>query len=199
MLEAHALSFAYDKHTLFEDFSLTVEEAERVVLQAPSGFGKTTLCRILAGYLKPDTGKVLLDNAPLAQKGVCPVQMIMQHPEAAVDPRLRMRETLKEAGEVPEDLLERFKVNPSWLNRYPHELSGGELQRICIVRALTTKPRYLIADELSTMLDAVTQAAIWNALLAEAREQHFGMIVVTHSPALAKRIATRTVDLCEQQ
>ena len=195
MLEARNVSFSYGRNTLFSDFSLVVEQAERVAVQAPSGFGKTTLCRILAGYIKPDAGEVLLDTVPLPQKGVCPVQMIMQHPELAVDPRLRIKETLKEAGKVSDKLLDRFRVNPSWLNRYPHELSGGELQRICIVRALSTNPRYLIADELSTMLDAVTQATIWNGLLAEAQTRSCGMIVVTHSPALTKRIATRTVEL----
>ena len=82
-----------------------------------------------------------------------------------------MREALKEAakaaeaGEVPNGLLEALGIRPEWLRRYPHELSGGELQRFCIARAIASRPRYLIADEVSTMLDALTQAQIWHFLL----------------------------------
>ena len=72
-------------------------------------------------------------------------------------------------------------------------LSGGELQRFCIVRALAASPRYLIADEISTMLDALTQAQIWRALLAEVETRGLGLVLTTHSAALAARIATRVV------
>ncbi|MDR1358757.1 MAG: ATP-binding cassette domain-containing protein [Coriobacteriales bacterium] len=195
MLEARALSFGYGSKLLFKDCSLSVERGERVAVQAPSGFGKTTLCRILAGYTQPDEGKVLVDGRALPRKGRCPVQMIMQHPETVVDPRLRMQDVLEEAGEVSGALLESFQVDPRWLDRFAHELSGGELQRICLVRALATNPRYLIADELSTMLDAVTQASVWHALLKEAESRNLGMVIVTHATPLARRVATRVVDL----
>lgn len=199
MLEARNLSFSYEGKAsaglLIDDCSLRVEPGERVALQAPSGFGKTTLCRLLAGYLVPLKGEVLVDGAPLAAKGMSPVQMIMQHPEAAVDPRMRMQETLAEAGPLNHELIERFGIKPEWLQRFPHELSGGELQRFCIVRALSAQPRYIIADEISTMLDAITQARIWHGLLEEAAAKNLGMIVVTHSPSLANRIATRTIVL----
>ena len=76
-------------------------------------------------------------------------------------------------------------------------LSGGELQRFCIARALGASPRYLIADEISTMLDAVTQAQIWSFLLEECERQNMGLVFVSHSPALTKKIATRVVDLRE--
>ena len=76
-----------------------------------------------------------------------------------------------------------------------HELSGGEMQRFCIARALGAHPSYLIADEVSTMLDAVTQAQIWRALVAEAEARAMGLIFVSHSPALAFRLATRVVEL----
>ena len=79
--------------------------------------------------------------------------------------------------------------------RLPNELSGGELQRFCIARALGAHPSYLIADEVSTMLDAVTQAQIWRALVAEAEARAMGLIFVSHSPALASRLATRVVEL----
>ena len=196
MLEARDISFGYVKgEPLYEGFSFSVESGERVALVAPSGFGKTTLCRLLAGYETPWSGEVLCDDAPLPTVGPCPVQLIGQHPELAVDPRLRMEKTLSEAGEVPDGLLEALGIRPEWLRRYPHELSGGELQRFCIARAIASRPRYLIADEVSTMLDALTQAQIWHFLLDWQADSGAGMVLVTHSPALLDRLATRVVSL----
>ncbi len=196
MLEAREITFGYKSgKPLLSNVELAVAPGERVALKAPSGFGKTTLCRILAGYERPWAGEVLCDGAPLPRRGVCPVQLIGQHPELAVDPRLRMRDTLAEAGEVPQELLDEVGIRAEWLTRFPHELSGGELQRFCIARALATAPRYLICDEVTTMLDAVTQASIWRVLIDFVQKMDMGMILVTHTPALAERIATRTIDL----
>lgn len=196
MLEARDITFGYTKGSpLYEGFSLAVAPGERVALQAPSGFGKTTLCRLLAGFEQPWAGEVLCDGAPLPRKGACPVQLIGQHPELAVDPRLRMEATLAEAGPIDAGLLEALGIRTEWLRRYPHELSGGELQRFCIARALVTKPRYLIADEVSTMLDAVTQAQIWSLLLEVVERDQLGLVFVSHSSALTARIATRVVEL----
>ncbi len=185
----------HDERFIYEDFSLTIAPDERVALSAPSGFGKTTLCRLLAGYEQPQAGCILVDGNPLPKRGMSPVQMILQHPEVAVDPRMRLSNTLAEAGEVPEYLLDELGIQRSWLSRYPHELSGGELQRFCIARALAAHPRYLVADEISTMLDAVTQAQIWHVLLKETEANNIGLVLVSHSPALTKRIATRVVNL----
>ena len=204
MLEAQNISFGYPGtgKLLYDSYSLTVEAGERVELRAPSGFGKTTFCRILAGYEKPLGGKVLVDGSPLPKKGLSPVQLILQHPELAVDPRMRMRDTLAEpvsckGSSLLENsevlrLMEGLGIRSEWLSRYPHELSGGELQRFCVARALLANPKYLIADEMTTMLDALTQAQIWAFLLEEIDERGMGLIFVSHSPALAQRIATRT-------
>ena len=197
MLEARGVTYAYPgaRTPLYQGFDLAVAPDERVALCAPSGFGKTTLCRLLAGYERPQAGEVLVDGEPLPRRGACPVQMIWQHPEAAVDPRMRMGATLAEAGEVPGRLLDDLGIQKRWLSRYPHELSGGELQRFCIARALAANPRYLVADEVSTMLDAVTQAQIWRFLVAETQARGIGLVFVSHSHALTERIATRVVDL----
>lgn len=195
MLEARNISFAYGKRMLYQGFDLALSSHERVALSAPSGFGKTTLCRLLAGYEQPATGEVLVDGAPLSKRGVCPVQMIWQHPETAVDPRMRMSQVLAEAGDTPQELLDDLGIQSRWLSRYPHELSGGELQRFCIARALTANPRYLVADEISTMLDAVTQAQLWRFLVRQTEARGIGFVFVSHSAALAERVATRVVTL----
>ncbi|MBQ2747663.1 MAG: ATP-binding cassette domain-containing protein, partial [Firmicutes bacterium] len=122
----------YNGRILYDDFSLTIESGERVGIIAPSGFGKTTLCKLIAGYEKPLAGEILLDGKPVSSyKGYCPVQMIWQHPETVLNPRLRMKHVLEEAGDIPEHVLKGLGIRNEWLNRFPQELSGGELQRFC--------------------------------------------------------------------
>ena len=169
-------------------------------LAAPSGFGKTTLCKILSGYEKPDRGQVLLDGKPLEQYGsYCPVQLIWQHPEQAVNPRLRMKSVLEEGDQVDPALVERLGIEKDWLNRFPVEISGGEMQRFCIARAMGKRTRFLLADEISTMLDLITQSQIWHFLIEETRRRQMGMIVVSHSPELLERVCTRVIDLQKTQ
>ena len=196
MLEARDITFRYGKgQPVIEGLSVAVGPDERVALVAPSGAGKTTLCRLLAGYEQPDSGSVLVDGEPLPVAGACPVQLVGQHPEHAFDPRLTLGASLREAGSANAALLERFGVQQRWLARYPRELSGGELQRLNLVRALTAAPRYLVVDEMTAMLDAITQAQIWHELLAEADRRAMGIVLTSHSPALTERVATRVVRL----
>lgn len=196
-LEAKNIYFRYDKRQpwILQDRSLTVDKGERLAIFAPSGYGKTTLAMLLAGYLKPDQGQILLDGKPLPSKGICPVQLIYQHPERAINPRWRLKSVLEESGALRRDMLGAFGIEPAWLDRFPRELSGGELQRFCVARALLSGADFLICDEISTMLDVITQAQIWNVVLQEAEKRNMGIIAVTHNKHLAQRIATRTIDL----
>lgn len=199
-LVCHDVSFSYDHSVpVLDRVSLSVERGERVALVAPSGFGKTTLCRILAGYLTPASGSVEVDGSHLPQKGLRPVQLIWQQPELAFDPRLRMERSLAEVHGYDEvyrdELMEEFGIAWSWLSRFPSELSGGELMRFCIVRALLGRPSYLICDEMTAMLDAITQAFVWKRLLAVSDRTRTGLLVVSHSPALVERVSTRCIDL----
>lgn len=217
-LDACGVTFAYTGAApLFEGLYLTVEPGERVALSAPSGRGKTTLCRLLAGYLAPQAGKVLADGAPVPcgiARAPRPVQLVWQHPEQAFDPLVRMETSLSEAyscmsrserrgvqrrcllDAVDETgLLERFGIRSAWFDRFPGELSGGELMRFGIVRALLACPRYLVCDEMTAMLDAVTQAELWRAVLDCAEERGLGIVFASHSPALVRRLATRQVML----
>lgn len=197
ILEARDISFSYERKgaELFSNINFKVENNERVWVPGPSGYGKTTLCKILAGYLEPSKGQVLLDGKPLSKKGYCPVQMIWQHPERVVNPRLKMKKILSDGGQVENRIIEGLGIEEDWLNRYPQELSGGELQRFCIARALGKETRFLIADEISTMLDLITQSQIWHFLMDETEKRRIGMIVVSHSPELLEKVCTRVVDL----
>lgn len=197
-LEARALSFRYDNgnRQILNNLSMTLISTDRLGLIAPSGFGKTTFCKILAGYEKPDSGEVLLEGKPLSDwKGYCPVQMIWQHPELSVNPRWKMGEVLKEGDQVEQRIMDGLGIEPDWLNRYPSELSGGELQRFCIARALGQRTRFLLADEISTMLDLITQSQLWNFLLEEVKNREIGLLAVSHSDALLERICTKILRL----
>ena len=123
------------------------------------------------------------------------MQLISQHPEKAINPRWRLKKVLEESGELREDMLSAFGIEKAWLERFPRELSGGELQRFCVARALLSGAEYLICDEISTMLDVITQAQIWSVVLSEARKRNMGIIAVTHNMHLARRIAQRVYDL----
>ena len=196
-LEAKNIYFRYDRKQpwILENCSVRVDRGECLAISAPSGYGKTTLAMLLSGYIKPVKGEILIDGKVLPEKGVCPVQLIHQHPEKAINPRWRLKRVLEESGKIDADVLHAFGIELEWLDRFPRELSGGELQRFCVARALMSGADYLICDEISTMLDVITQAQIWNVVLEEAKKRNIGLIAVTHNMHLAKKIATRIVDL----
>ncbi|MCC8060863.1 MAG: ATP-binding cassette domain-containing protein [Clostridiales bacterium] len=194
--ETRDLGFYYEKGKwIFRHINLCVESGERVGLVAPSGYGKSTLSRLIAGYLKPAEGAVYVDGKPLPEKGYCPIQLIYQHPEKAIDPYWTMNRILNECWEPDDELLKEIGIEKEWFTRRPHELSGGEMQRFCIARVLGPGTRFILADEISTMLDAITQAQIWQFLLDQVKKRDLGMMVITHNQALADRVCTRIIDL----
>ena len=196
MLEARDLSFRYSPQApwLFRDFSLTVAPGEIVGLQGASGLGKSTLARIIGGYLEPAAGTIRVDGRPVLPNGFSKVQLLFQHPELAVDPRWKVRDVICEGYQPSAEQMTAFDIEAQWLDRYPCELSGGQLSRVCLVRALGPETAYLVADEITTMLDALTQARIWKSLLRYSEEHQIGMLVISHDSALLKRLCSRIID-----
>ncbi|SFZ86276.1 peptide/nickel transport system ATP-binding protein [Devosia enhydra] len=194
MLEARDISFAYGRAApVLSGVSLGVGRGEIVGLSGPSGCGKSTLARLLAGYLTSRSGAVLVDGAAPA-KGWSPVQYVHQAAYLSVDPRWRIGAILDEAGPVDEALRNQLGVSRRWFERYPHEISGGELQRVVLLRALGPRTRYLVADEVSAMLDPITQVEVWQALQARAGAG-LGILAISHGDALLERVATRRLHL----
>ena len=177
--------------------SLNVNAGERIALTGPSGYGKSTLAKLMAGYAQPDSGRVLLDGREIPQNTYCPVQMVFQHPEQALNPRWKLEKSLNECWNPDDEFLKSMGIEKEWLTRWPAELSGGELQRFCIARVLGPETKFLICDEISTMLDAITQAQIWHFILETARKRNMGIVVVTHNMALANRVCDKIVYLPE--
>lgn len=197
-LEARNISFQYGPggFFIFQDYDFVMERGEVVGLVSPSGYGKSTLCKLLGGYEKPLSGEILLDERPLEQfRGYCPVQMVWQHANMAVDARMRMKDILSEGGCQKEEILEELGIRREWMTRFPGELSGGELQRFCIARALGEDTRFLLADEITAMLDMVSQCQIWKFLLKRVQQQNIGILAVSHSRELLEQICTRIIEL----
>ena len=200
MLEAKDVSYRYGADSpVLRDVTLRVADGERLALLGPSGRGKSTLALLLAGYLSLQKGTITLDGASLPKDCYNPIQLIYQHPEKAMDPRWKVGDTLREAWDVPEELLTAIGAEPDWLTRWPHELSGGQLQRLSILRALSPKTRVLIADEITASLDPITQAQIWSVILREIEKNRTMLIAITHNEALARRICTRMVHIEDLQ
>lgn len=196
VLEVKNVSFRYGNGPwILKDVSMEVEQGERVVILGPSGYGKSTLAKIIAGYLEPLSGKVLWNNHDLPQNCFCPIQLIYQHPEKALNPRWKMKKSLFEAGEPSEEVLSQIGIQEKWYDRWPNELSGGELQRFCVARVLKPETRLLIADEMTTMLDALNQAHIWNFILEYAEKHGMSIIAITHNKFLAEKLATRIISI----
>ncbi|WP_261800024.1 ABC transporter ATP-binding protein [Paenibacillus sp. PAMC21692] len=195
-LQGSRLGWRYGSNEwLFREYSVEITPGEVVGLMGPSGTGKSTLGKLLAGYMVPTEGKVLLGDRNLPGSGYSPVQLIHQHPELAVNPRWTIGKMLAEGWQPDTSILKAFGIQEAWLERYPNELSGGQLQRCCMVRALGSQTKFIVADEMSAMLDAVTQAEIWHALLAIANERSIGILAISHDAALLDVVADRLIGL----
>jgi peptide/nickel transport system ATP-binding protein len=196
--------------------SLAVAPGARVGLVGPSGSGKSTLAQVMAMLLAPDGGTVTIDGDRVGVWGVrCPramrhrVQLVFQAPRMSVDPRLRVGaailEPLAASRMLSDDARERDALLSSWatrvgltpdlLERFPHEVSEGQLQRACLARALVVQPRYLICDELSSMLDVSTQAALLEAIAAVQAQRELGVLLITHDRILADTWCGEVVDI----
>jgi len=197
MLEGRDLWFRYrpDLPWVVQGADLQLQPEEVLGLRGPSGCGKTTLGRLLAGFIQPSRGTVLVEGNPLPRRGRSPVQLVLQHPELAVNPRWRLGQILSEGGPPDPELLAALSIDGGWLERYPNELSGGELQRIALARALLARPSYVVADEISAMLDAITQAQLWSVLLRRVRSNGIGLVAISHDQDLLAVVADRVVDL----
>jgi len=198
MLEATRLSFVYNGNKpIFDNINIRLQPGEVTGLIAPSGSGKTTLAKVLCGHLPVQGGEIRVNRSPVPRKTFCPVQLINQHPEQSFNPRWILGRSLAESSAPKKQLLAELGIKMPWLNRYPHELSGGELQRLAIARALAPQTSFIIADEITAMLDAISQAQVWRVLLKTVKEQGVGMLVISHNPQLLDRVCNTTVIMNE--
>ena len=115
ILEVKHVDFRYGSGPwILKDISFSVEEGERVAILGPSGYGKSTLAKVIAGYLQPQGGEVLWEGKPLPSTGFCPIQLIYQHPEKALNPRWKMKDSLEEAGSPSGEMLDAINQAHIW-------------------------------------------------------------------------------------
>ncbi|WP_163269229.1 ABC transporter ATP-binding protein [Chelativorans alearense] len=201
MLAGRGLAKAFGDHTLFEDVDVEVRAGEIVSIVGPSGCGKTTLGNILLGLVEPDAGTVERRK----DISLLRFQKLYQDPPAAFPPHQAIRKGLRDLVKLHrrrwdevETLLARFQLQNALLDRLPGQISGGELQRFAILRALLLDPVFLFADEATSRLDPVSQKEVVDVLLEVARDTGLGVLLVTHDRALAEKISTRTVMLARR-
>ncbi|MER6527370.1 ATP-binding cassette domain-containing protein [Streptomyces sp. NPDC001508] len=211
MLELHDITAGYDrKAPVLHNASLTVAPGEAVGLLGPSGCGKSTLARVAALLHRPDSGTFLLDGEPVRRwRHRAPrthrtaFGVVFQQPRLSADPRLRLTDLIAEPlrangrrAEIPHlvaDLATSVGLTPDLLGRRPHEVSDGQLQRACLARALVLRPRWLICDEMTAMLDASTTAALVAAVEDYRAATGAGLLAVGHDQLLLNRWCDRTL------
>lgn len=196
-IKGENISFRYniDSDWILKDVNIFLKTNQIIGLMGSSGSGKSTLCKILTGYINNYEGDVYLDGEKVNNNGFNPIQLVFQHPEKTINPKWKMNKALNESWNPPKELLDKFGIQQSWLNRWPNELSGGELQRFAVIRALSPKTKFLIADEMTTMLDAVTQVQIWQNVINIAKKRKIGVLVVSHDKKLLNRLCDETIHL----
>lgn len=184
--------------------SLRIGAGESVAVVGESGSGKTTLAMAATGLGTRGDGAITLLGHPLASisrsqlRRLRPeVQVVFQDPHGSLDPRQSVRSGLRELRSLqPErtswisdsDLLDRVRLAPQILQRYPHQLSGGQAQRVCIARALLMRPRLIVADEPTSGLDVSVQADVL-ALLTEIRANTgAALLMISHDLAVVRSV-----------
>lgn len=194
---------------LLQDVSLEIAPGEAVALMGGSGSGKSTLARLLLRLLPCDAGKIYFrgtEITKLSGKELAgfrrSVQFISQRPESFLDPRKTLGYSLREALEVFSlpyaeeqalEMLDLVKLNAKLLERYPHQVSGGEIQRICLVRALLLEPELLILDEPTSMLDISVQAQILHLLKDIRTQKQIAYLFISHDRLISEWLCDRVV------
>ena len=216
LLEARGLVKRYDvrvglkKRALLavNGVSLHVDAGETLGLVGESGCGKSTLGRALLRLEVPTAGEVYFDGRRVDGGSIRSLrremQMVFQDPGASLDPRLRIGESVAEGLEIHHlgktraerrervaALLERVGLEPSWMDRYPHEFSGGQRQRAGIARALAVEPRFLVCDEPVSALDVSAQAQVLALLAALQAELGLSYLFIAHDLAAVRQVSRR--------
>lgn len=177
LLEVKNLSFGYSKEKLlFKNFSITLKKGEIKAIVGESGAGKSTLFDLILGELKPFSGQIKTYR----------ISEVFQDPYSSFHPSYSLINQIKDVASL-EDIqkyLEVINLDSSLLEKLPHELSGGQLQRASILRAILMKPDLLLLDEPTSALDNVTQLEVMKMLLENL--DSMAMLLITHDIDLAQ-------------
>lgn len=192
--------FGVERQKVLHNVSFQVKQGECMGILGESGSGKSTLGRVLCGLLRPDKGNVYLagqkqyDRKTKRSKDKTIISVVFQDYTTSANPRFLVKDIIAESLKVREkreqisldykkeisNLLELVGLNHEYAKRYPHELSGGQLQRVCIARAIAVNPQIILFDEAISSLDAHTQVQIMDLLLEVRKKYHLTYVFITH-------------------
>lgn len=204
MLEIKTCCKSFENQTVLQDVSLTIPDGSIIGMFGASGIGKSTLAKILCGVTKPDKGEAFLDGQLLVseksnydrRRGLS-IQMVYQQPYATLDPLqkigaglrelisyYRLAENRRAAEKLIADILAQMQLSTKILAHLPRQISGGEAQRVALARALLLRPKLLILDEATSMLDVSTQANLLTLVKAQMLPNGGSVLFISHDRAL---------------
>jgi ABC-type glutathione transport system ATPase component len=220
MLDVRGLTVEYGANVVLRNFDLSIEPGETVGLIGPSGSGKSTAAWAILRLLSEQAvvhgsvcfrGRDLLAATERELQAIRgrSIAIVPQEPAAALNPVLsigwQMEEVLRAHRSGPRaewrdiclDMLERVELPAAVYRAYPHQLSGGQLQRVVLAQALLCKPSLLLADEPASALDTVTQTQVFSLLRSLQQEQNFAILLIAHDPGIVSAFASRVIVLKE--
>ena len=198
LISGKGLAKSFGGQQLFSDLSITIGTGERVSLSGPSGSGKTTLGNVLLRLLPPDTGHV--HHAGSLRGGR--LQKLYQDPATAFAARVPLRDSFgyvirrhRLKPDRLDELMASLRLAPALLHRMPGQVSGGELQRLAIIRSMLLQPALVFADEPTSRLDLITQEETVSCLMDQLHRLGAALLLVTHDEALADAVTRRRIPL----
>lgn len=198
---------------ILSNVSLELNKGKTVGLVGPSGVGKTTLAKIIMGLEKPSQGRILVDNSdiwttPMEErvKSLKKIKMVFQDSQGSLNPKKTIKQTLYETANLMgiEDskreslvleLLDTVGLSSDIFCRYPHQISGGQNQRVALMRILLVQPEYIILDEPTSALDIAVQAQMLELLKNLQKEMDFGYLLISHNIPLIEFMSDKIVAL----
>lgn len=211
--KAYSNSSRSEKKIVLDNISFTIGEHEILALMGASGCGKTTIARIILGLERPDSGSVIYKNIDLCKLSKNEfkhfrkdIQIISQKPSSFFDPSIKIGKSIVEPlknfkisvdskKQKIEEMLYELKLDAKILTRYPHQVSGGEIQRLSILRALLLEPKMLILDEATSMLDISVQAQILHLLKEIKNKNKMSYLFISHDEEVVNLFADRVIKI----
>ena len=206
ILKIQNLSHSYDHNQLsLKKINLLVNKGERLSIQGPSGCGKSTLLRLIAGLEEPNEGQIFINEEEVSSPGfsVPPekrqIGMVVQ--DKALFPHLSIYENIcfgikknTNKEQIALDLLNLFKIE-ELKNKFPHQISGGEKQRVALARSMAPNPNFIMLDEAFSALDSDLKVSIYDEVLEIFQGKNITVILVTHDTEEAKILSTRQLNM----
>ena len=206
ILKIQNLSHSYDDDQLsLKKINLLVNKGERLSIQGPSGCGKSTLLRLIAGLEEPNEGQIFINEEEVSSPGfsVPPekrqIGMVVQ--DKALFPHLSIYENIcfgikknTNKEQIALDLLNLFKIE-ELKNKFPHQISGGEKQRVALARSMAPNPNFIMLDEAFSALDSDLKVSIYEEVLEIFQGKNITVILVTHDAEDAKILSTRQLNM----